>query len=105
MPFLSEVKSGGAEAGGFPAVDAGEKRVREAVDHLGAVVTFDEGSDGLVVIGGPRGMEQLLRHTELPPPHRDRRAAGDGTALASYAAWSSKKKAARGRSGESLWGP
>ena len=30
-----------AEAGGFSAVDAGEERVGEAVDHLRAVVALD----------------------------------------------------------------
>ena len=72
---LSEAWKNGAnaEARSFSAVNAGEQRIGEAVDHLGAVVALDERSDGLVVIGGTRRMEQLLRHAQLGLPRKKRR--------------------------------
>ena len=65
-----------AEAGGFSAVDAGEQRIGETVDHLGAVVALDEGRDGLVVIDGARRMEKFLRHAQLGLPGKKRRKSG-----------------------------
>src|SRR4029077_8847603 len=46
-----------AEAGGFAAVDAGEQRVGEAVDHFGAVVALDQRGYAFIRFGGARGME------------------------------------------------
>ena len=46
-----------AEAGGFAAVNAGEEWVGEAVDHLCAVVAFDQRGYAFVGFGGARGMK------------------------------------------------
>ncbi len=46
-----------AEAGGFSAVDAGEQRVGEAVDHFGAVVALDKRGYAFVGFGCARRME------------------------------------------------
>jgi hypothetical protein len=46
-----------AEAGGFSAVDAGEERVGEAVDHFCAVVARDERGYAFVGFSGVRRKE------------------------------------------------
>ncbi len=46
-----------AELGGFAAVDAGEERVGEAIDHFGTVVALDERGDAFVCFGGAGRME------------------------------------------------
>jgi hypothetical protein len=46
-----------AEVGGFSAVDAGEERVGEAVDHLRAIMALDEGCYAFVGIGSAWGMK------------------------------------------------
>ena len=80
---LCEAREHGAnaEVGGFSAVDAGEERVGEAVDHLGTIMAFDECGNGLVVIvfvaeAGTRGMEEFLRHPKFRLPGEERRKSG-----------------------------
>src|SRR5271167_4390635 len=58
LPFGEAWKDGAyAEAGGFAAVDAGEQRIGEAVDHFCAVVTLYQGRNAFVGFGCTRRMQ------------------------------------------------
>ena len=65
-----------AEAGSLSAIDSGEERVGEAVDHLRAVMSLDQGGYAFIAIGGAGGMEQFLRHAEFGGPGKKRRESG-----------------------------
>ena len=72
---LGEAREHGAHAElrRFAAIDAGEQRVSQAIDHLGAVVALDESGDRFVFGGFARRMKPFARHAQLGLHRKQRR--------------------------------
>ncbi len=57
------------------AIHARKKRIGQAIDHLAAVVTFNESRNGFVVFDRARRMKEFLRHPQLRFPREQWRHA------------------------------